>query len=95
MKKIKSNLSNLISKGIPFLFLRDRGHPSVSLTLLVVSFTLWALAATEVIKDMNLDKLENMVMITSGLYFSRKFTKHSNNITEDNIKGEDENVSAK
>lgn len=92
MKKIKNNLSNFLSNGIPFLFLRDKGKPSVSLTLLVVTFMIWCLAATEILKGLNLDKIENVLMITSGLYFSRKYTK--SNLTEE-TKGEDTDVSTK
>lgn len=77
--EIKAKLSSineyLANKGIVFPFIRDNGKPSVSLTLLMLSFLYWSLGILEIIKDLDLDKAENGVMIMAGLYFSRKITK--------------------
>jgi len=65
----------LATKGIVFPFIRDKNAPSVSLTLLIVSFVLWTLGLLEVVKDMDMGIAENMVWAMGALYFGRKITK--------------------
>lgn len=92
MKQLKSHFARysniLMKRGIPFPFISDRGIPSVSLTLLMISFTLWCLAAINYLPGLDLNKLENMVMICCGLYFSRKMTKGP----KSTIQGEEESA---
>lgn len=83
-------------KGIVFPLLQDHGVPSTSFTLLIASFVMWCLGITEIIKDMDIDKAENMVMVCAGLYFGRKLSKdnNANKLTIDkttNEKGEENN----
>lgn len=79
MNNVKNKLSQInnyiINKGIPLPFISDDGKPSVSLTLLMISFVIWCLGITDVLKDIDLDKGENMMMVCAGLYFSRKVSK--------------------
>lgn len=81
------NISDWLSKnGIPLPLFRDimTQQPSFSMTLAAVSFIIWCLGITELIKDMDIDKCENMVMITAGLYLGRKLSnnKDKNNKVE-------------
>lgn len=98
MSSFKSKLYNfrdyLINKGIPFPLFQDQGVPSASFTLLMSSFIIWILGATEIIKDMDLDKTENLFMICCGLYFSRKLTKNKTEITT-SIQGDVNNEETK
>ena len=78
--EILTKLKNLIrDRGILLPFIQDNGKPSVSLTLLMTSFLIWILGATEIIKDMDLDKCENLFMICYAGYFGRKLTKDDKN----------------
>lgn len=90
------HLKNAVrDKGIVFPLLQDHGVPSTSFTLLIASFVMWCLGITEIIKDMDIDKAENMTMICASLYFGRKLSKDSaNKLTIDkttNEKGEENN----
>ncbi len=76
-KKFKELQNYIVTKGIAIPFVRDENKPSVSLSLLLLSFLLWSLGITKVIPDADINHLENMVMITAGLYFSRKVSKGS------------------
>lgn len=76
-KKFKDFQNYLANRGIVIPFIRDENKPSVSLTLLLISFLLWCLGITKIIKEADVSHLENMVIITAGLYFSRKVTKGS------------------
>jgi len=73
--KLKEINEYLATKGIVFPFIRDNDKPSVSLTLLMLAFLYWSLGILEIIKDLDLDKAENGVMIMASLYFGRKITK--------------------
>ncbi len=81
--KVKSINEYLATKGIVFPFIRDHDRPSVSLTLLILSFLLWAAGILEIVKDMDIDKSENMVMIMASLYFGRKISKDKNKLELD------------
>lgn len=76
-RKFRELQHYIVTKGIAVPFVRDENKPSVSLTLLLISFLLWVVAVTKAIPDMDISKIENMVMITAGLYFSRKVSKGS------------------
>lgn len=79
----------LATKGIVFPFLRDNGVPSVSLSLLIFSVFIWTLGILEIVKDMDMEKAENLVWAMSGLYFSRKITKDGKGKVElDNKQGD-------
>lgn len=96
--KLKSVNEYLATKGIVFPFIRDNDHPSVSLTLLLTSFLLWGAGILEIVKDMDINAAENMVMITAGLYFGRKITKDKNKtelLDQSTKQGEDTSVAAK
>jgi hypothetical protein len=80
LNNILTNFKNTVrDKGIVFPLLRDNGVPSTSFTLLISSFIMWCLGITEVIKNMDIDKAENMVMVCASLYFGRKLTKDNTN----------------
>lgn len=98
IKYIKHIKHSIVHKGIPIPFFRgEESKPSVSLTLLVLSFVMWCLGITELIKDMDIDKCENMVIILASLYFGRKMTSNSKTTTlqTEEKQGEDNNVSTK
>lgn len=81
-KKLNEINEYIAEKGIVLPFIRDNGVPSVSLTLLIVSFMIWAAGLLEIVKDMDMDKAENGVWAMAGLYFGRKVTKDKNNKVE-------------
>lgn len=96
--KLASINEYLANKGIVFPFLRDNGRPSVSLTLLMLSFIYWSLAVLDIIKDLDIDKIENGMWAMSALYFSRKITKDGKGkveIDQSTKQGEDTSAAAK
>lgn len=92
--KLNSYNEYLANKGIVLPFIRDNGVPSVSLTLLIVSFAIWTAGILELVKDMDIDKAENMCWAMAGLYFGRKVTKDKTRIEID-PKQQGEDTSAK
>lgn len=80
--KLNSINEYLAAKGIVLPLFRDNGIPSASFTLLMFSFAIWAAGILEIVKDMDIDKAENMVWAMAGLYFGRKVTKDKNNKVE-------------
>ena len=79
MKKVKSTLdqiqSFLFNKGVPFPLFRDNGKPSLSFTLVIITFIIWCAGILQLVPTMDLSKAENMLMICGGLYWGRKLTK--------------------
>ena len=69
----------LSKKGIVIPLIRDNGVPSVSLTLLIISYVIWICAVLEIQKNVDIDKCENMVWSMSALYFGRKISKTDKN----------------
>ena len=70
-------LSKLNKSGIPLLFVKDptSGTASVSLTLMVVSFTICVIGVIgRCTQTFEIDKGEafNLLILTSSLYFGRK-----------------------
>lgn len=99
LEQLKAKLQKfndyLATKGIVFPFLRDEGKPSVSLTLLMLTFVYWSLAVLEIIKDLDIDKIENGLWSMAALYFSRKITKDGKGKVELETKQQGEDTSAK
>lgn len=81
LDKLKEFVNKLNEKGIPLPLFRDHGTGSVSLTLLIVSFTMWMLSvvgkAAGFVGGINTSDCFNMVIAMSGLYFGRKVHKSS------------------
>lgn len=78
-QKLRSLQNYLNDKGIPVPLFSDQGRPSLSMTLVILSFIICALGILEIVKDMDTDKAENLFMICSGLYWGRKITKDKTN----------------
>ncbi len=83
-EKLQILIDWLTNKGIPLPLFRDllTQKPSFSMTLATLSFVMWCLGITELIKDMDIDKCENMVLITVGLYLGRKLTNNNKDKTK-------------
>ena len=70
--------------GVVLLFVRDpvSKKPSVSLTLLVVSFTLTILSllnkVAKIVDGVDVDNTLELLIITSSLYFGRSLSKKMN-----------------
>ena len=79
MENIKAQLKRLgdylSSKGLVMPLFRDNGVPSLSFTLVIVTYMVWLAGVLELIKDMDIDKVENTLWAMMGLYFGRKVTK--------------------
>jgi hypothetical protein len=70
--------------GVVLLFVRDpvSKQPSVSLTLLIVSFTLTVLSLlnkfAKIVDGVDVDNTLELLIITSSLYFGRSLSKKMN-----------------
>lgn len=75
--KIKEFINKLNEKGIPVPLVKDptRG-PSVSLTLVFISFNVWLASiigkVTGLVGGMDSSQALNMFMVCAGLYWGRK-----------------------
>lgn len=92
-EKLTSIINDLKDKGIPLLFVKDpiSKLPSVSLTMLVVSFTLTVLSllnkVAKIFEGVDIDNTLELLIITSSLYFGRALTR-GNTSTNIEKKGE-------
>jgi hypothetical protein len=78
-------INDINAKGIPLPLFRDikTNLPSISLTMMVLSFSVYFIGLisklTKFTGDINLNEAQNLLVITSGLYFMR--TVSSGNTT--------------
>jgi hypothetical protein len=79
LDKWKNFIIMMNEKGFPVPMLRDKGQPSVSLTLLFISFNVWLLSvigkASGALGGMDAGQCLQMFMVCAGLYFGRKLQK--------------------
>lgn len=93
---IRSFIKNLQDKGVVLLFVTDpvTKQPSVSLTLLVVSFTVLMLSLSSEVSKMlgviDSDQALNVVIVTAGLYLGRSFSNKKFNVPSDKKEKEEE-----
>jgi len=91
LQKIKDFIAKLQDQGVPIFFIKDPQTklPSVSLTLLVVAFTLTIISLlnkfAKIFEGVDVDNTLELLIITSSLYFGRAFSKKmsQNNQDED------------
>jgi len=80
MNKIKIIISKLQKEGIPLIFVRDpiRKLPSVSLTLLLISFvvSLFSLINkfAKIVEGVDVDNSLQLLIICASLYFGRSLS---------------------
>ena len=80
MDKLKILISKLQKEGIPLIFFRDpiRKLPSVSLTLLLISFavSLFALINkfAKIVEGVDIDNSLELLIICASLYFGRSLS---------------------
>jgi len=85
MEKLKQIMQYLNEKGLPIAFLRDpvTQKPSVSLTMLVVSFTITILALiskfAKIVDGIDVDNAMQLLIICASLYFGRALSKKMKN----------------
>lgn len=79
--KIKEMIKQLQDNGLPIFFIQDplTKKPSVSLTMVVVSFTLYVLAIinkfANFLDGVNLDGGLELLITSCSLYFGRSLSK--------------------
>lgn len=80
MNKIKLIVSKLQKEGIPLIFVRDpiRKLPSVSLTLLLISFSVSLFALVnkfaKIVEGVDVDNSLELLIICASLYFGRSLS---------------------
>jgi len=80
-ESIKTFIKNLQDKGVVLLFVVDpvNKQPSVSLTLLIVSFTLCVISLltkfSGLVGGVDVDNTFELLLITASLYFGRSLSK--------------------
>lgn len=80
MDKIKTLISKLQKEGIPLVFIRDpiRKLPSVSLTLLLISFSVSLFALinkfAKIVEGVDVDNSLELLIICASLYFGRSLS---------------------
>lgn len=88
MEKIKQLFDWMTKKGIPLAVFRDpiTQQPSVSLTMLVVSFTLSIIALinkfAKLVDGMDVENTLQLLIICASLYFGRSLSKKMNDKKE-------------
>jgi len=86
-EKIKQFIFNLNEKGIPLPLLRDpkTDGPSVTLTLMLISFALAAGALvgkfSKLLGDLDTSGANYLFLTTAGLYLGRKMNSDTNKKT--------------
>ena len=81
LEKLKAKLKELQEQGFPIIFLRDPTTklPSVSLTLLIISFTLCMLSLlnkfAKVVDGVDIENTLELLIICASLYFGRSLSK--------------------
>lgn len=80
-KKIQSKIKSWQKDGVPILFWRDeqKKAPSVSLTMMLISFGLCVFALinkfAKIVEGVDVDNSLELFMICAGLYFGRSLSK--------------------
>jgi len=95
---VKDRIINLIKKiqdkGLPLFFIQDpvTKQPSVSLTMLIVSFILTVLAlinkVAKIVHGVDIENTLELLIITASLYFGRAFTRSGGSSLDSSKKGE-------
>lgn len=81
MEKLKLLIEKLQKEGVPLIFIKDPVHktPSVSLTLLIVSFTLTVFSLinkfAKIVDGVDIDNSLELLIICGSLYFGRSISK--------------------
>lgn len=81
MKKLQSIISKLQKQGIPLIFVMDpiTKVPSVSLTLLLLSFSISLFALinkfAKIVEGVDVDNSLELLIICASLYFGRSISK--------------------
>jgi hypothetical protein len=81
MKKLQSLITKLQKEGIPLVFVRDpiTKVPSVSLTLLLLSFSISLFALinkfAKIVEGVDVDNSLELLIICASLYFGRSISK--------------------
>jgi hypothetical protein len=79
--EVKSKLKELQEKGIPLLFIKDpiTKKPSVSLSLLIISFVLSVFSLAnkfaKIVEGVDVDNTLQLLIICASLYFGRSLSK--------------------
>jgi hypothetical protein len=80
-EKFKKQIASWQKNGVPILFWRDeqKKSPSVSLTMMLISFILCVLSVigkfTRIAEGVDVENSMQLLIITSSLYFGRSFSK--------------------
>jgi len=80
MPNIKLLIKNIQKNGIPLMFIKDpvRSVPSVSLTLLLISFSMCLFALVnkfaKIVDGVDTDSSLDLLIICASLYFGRSVT---------------------
>jgi hypothetical protein len=88
-KKINNQIKRWQKQGVPILFWRDeqKKAPSVSLTMMLISFGLCVFALinkfAKIVEGVDIDNSLQLFMICAGLYFGRSLSKKIEPIEED------------
>ena len=81
MKRLQSLIIKLQKQGIPLVFVRDpiTKVPSVSLTLLLLSFSISLFALinkfAKIVEGVDVDNSLELLIICASLYFGRSISK--------------------
>lgn len=82
--EIKDRIKELQEKGVPLFFVKDpiTKKPSVSLSLLLVSFTLSIFSLVnkfaKIVEGVDVDNTLQLLIICASLYFGRSLSKKMN-----------------
>lgn len=81
LEQIKQKIKELQDQGFPVIFLRDpiTKQPSVSLSLLIISFILSLLSLlnkfAKVVEGVDVENTLQLLIICASLYFGRSLSK--------------------
>jgi ABC-type bacteriocin/lantibiotic exporter with double-glycine peptidase domain len=84
LEKLKEHIKKLQEQGIPLLFVRDplTKQPSVSLTLLIISFFLSIFSLinkfAKIVEGVDVDNTLELLVVCASLYFGRSLSKKIN-----------------
>lgn len=95
MEQLKELLNKLHEKGIKLPYFRDptKGVPSVSLTLLIISFCFYFLTLINKLGGWfdDVDGAFQVLVLTAGLYFGRSFSANGKGkVTSENKEKDNE-----
>jgi len=80
-KKIQDKIENMQKNGVPIFFFRDEQKkcPSVSLTMMLISFNLCLFSLinkfAKIVQGVDVENSLQLFMICAGLYFGRSISK--------------------